>query len=270
MSKIVEGDVIQLVDRKRRRYQFRVQRGAQFSFHRGAVPHDKLIGLEEGNVVTSSHGERLFVFKPTLAEFVLKMQRGAQIIYPKDIAAILMFADIFPGARVLEAGTGSAALTLALLRAVGEHGVVISYEIRKDFLEVAKRNIEVFFGNIPENLILRERNIYEGLVEEDKNLDRMILDLPEPWRVVKHAKASLRNGGILIAYNPSILQIFKLSKRLEKSGGFLLTDIHEVALRGWESGKRSIRPKHRMVAHTGFLLIARRLSDAETETGENV
>ena len=117
----------------------------------------------------------------------------------------------------------------------------------------------------PENLVLREWNIYEGLAEEDKNLDRIILDLPEPWRVVKHAKASLRDGGILVAYNPSILQIFKLSKRLEKTGGFFLTGIHEVAVRTWEVGQRSIRPEHRMVAHTGFLLAARRLSDAETK-----
>jgi len=263
--RIVEGDIVQLVDTKGRRYQFRVRRGAQFSFHKGVVPHDELIGLEEGSVVISSHGERLLVFKPTLAEFVLKMQRGAQIIYPKDLAAILMLADVFPGARVLEAGTGSAALTLALLRAVGEHGVVISYEVRKEFLEVAKRNVEAFFGNIPENLILRERNIYEGLVEDDKNLDRMILDLPEPWRVVKHAKASLRSGGILVAYNPSILQIFKLSKRIKKTGGFFITGVHEVVVRAWEIGQRSIRPEHRMVAHTGFILTARRLSVAGTE-----
>ncbi|MHC1567488.1 MAG: tRNA (adenine-N1)-methyltransferase [Candidatus Syntropharchaeia archaeon] len=259
--KISEGDVVQLVDSKGRRYQFKIRSDAQFSFHRGIIPHDTIIGMEEGGVVTSSHGERLFVFKPTLAEFVLKMERGAQIIYPKDISMILILADISPGIRVLEAGTGSAALTLALVRAVGEQGTVISYEIRKEFLEVAKRNIQDFFGRIPENLVFREKDIYEGILEEDHDVDRIILDLPEPWRVVRYAKTSLRGGGIFVAYNPSILQIFKLSKHLERVGGFFITGIHEMVLRSWETGRRSIRPEHRMVAHTGFILTARRVSN---------
>ena len=264
LMKLAEGDIVQLIDSKGRRYQIKLKAGATFFFHRGAVEHDRLIGQEPGSWVKSSLGESLLVLKPTLADFILKAKRGAQVIYPKDIGAILMLADIFPGARVLEAGTGSGALTLALLRAAGERGRVISYEVRKEFLEVARRNIEEFFSSLPPNLVLREKDIYRGLEEEDRELDRLVLDLPEPWRVVEQVKEALRPGGIFVAYNPTILQIFKLARRVEKAGGFYQVGVYEVLMRSWRTERRVLRPELRMVAHTGFVYVARRVKELTT------
>jgi tRNA (adenine57-N1/adenine58-N1)-methyltransferase len=266
---ITEGELVHLIDRRGRRYQILVKAGATFTFSRGSLAHDELIGLEDGSVVKSNHGERLLVIRPTLEEYIAKMRKGSQIIYPKDIATILMFADIFPGARVLEAGIGSGALTMALLRAVGPRGAVISYERRPDFLEVARSNIETFFGTVASagaegsgKLIVREKDVYEGI--EERDIDRVLLDLQEPWRALKHVDAALRNGGILLCYNPTVLQIYKLSKRLELrfAERFNVMGIYEVALRGWEVKGRSIRPENRMVAHTGFIFIARKFIPA--------
>lgn len=263
-----EGDIVHLIDRKGKKYQIMLKKGGSFFFHRGSVSHDDIIGLEEGSIVKSTRGEPLFVWRPTLSDFILKMRRGAQVIYPKDIGAILMLADIFPGARVLEAGTGSGALTLALLRAVGENGIVFSYENRSDFLEIAKQNIQTFFKHAAAGneegigkLVLRQQDIYEGIAE--RNLDRIILDLSTPWRALPHVKASLRSGGILLCYLPTVLQVFKLAKRISKIGGFSITGIHEVLMREWEISGISIRPAHRMVAHTGFIFVARRLAEEE-------
>jgi tRNA (adenine57-N1/adenine58-N1)-methyltransferase len=266
---ITEGELVHLLDSRGRRYQILVKAGGTFTFRRGSLAHDELIGLEDGSVVKSDHGERLLVTRPTLEEYIAKMRKGSQIIYPKDIAAILMFADIFPGARVLEAGIGSGALTMALLRAVGPHGTVISYERRPDFLEVARSNIETFFGAVASagtessgELIVREKDVYEGI--EERDVDRVLLDLQEPWRALKHVDAALRNGGILLCYNPTVLQIFKLSKRLELQFAerFRVMGIFELALRGWAVKGRSMRPENRMVAHTGFIFIARKFAPA--------
>jgi tRNA (adenine57-N1/adenine58-N1)-methyltransferase len=266
---ITEGELVHLLDRRGRRYQILVKAGGTFTFRRGSLAHDELIGLEDGSVVKSDHGERLLVTRPTLEEYIAKMRKGSQIIYPKDIAAILMFADIFPGARVLEAGIGSGALTMALLRAVGPRGTVISYERRPDFLEVARSNIETFFGAVASagtegsgELIVREKDVYEGI--EERDIDRVLLDLQEPWRALKHVDAALRNGGILLCFNPTVLQIYKLSKRLEFqfAARFSVMGIYEVALRGWEVKGRSMRPENRMVAHTGFIFIARKFAPA--------
>jgi len=254
-----EGDVVQLIDTKQRRYQIRLKRGATYSFQKGMVSHDELIGREDGCYITSSMGERLLVVRPTMAEYILKMPRGAQVIYPKDIGAILVLADIFFGARVLEAGTGSGALTLALCRAVGDAGGVVSYERREDFLERARSNIVGFFGRVPDNLVLRNMDIYEGLHEQDTQFDRVVLDLPQPWRALDNVSRVLVSGGILVAYLPTALQVFRLSRTLERHGLYL-QDVVEVFVRGWHVAKKSLRPEHRMVAHTGFLVCARRLS----------
>jgi tRNA (adenine57-N1/adenine58-N1)-methyltransferase len=264
------GELVHLIDRKGRRHHILLKAGASFSFRHGTIAHDEIIGVEDGSVVKSNYGEKLLVIRPTLAEYIAKMRKGSQIIYPKDIAAILLLADIFPGATVLEAGIGSGALTMALLRAVGQTGKVISYERRKEFAEVAQSNIETFFGSVASSgregsgtLVVKDEDVYEGL--EENELDRILLDLQEPWRALKHVEKSLRSGGILLCYNPTVLQIYKLAKRLELkyTENFRIMSIHEIGMRGWEIKGRSIRPEHRMVAHTGFIFVARKCAPAE-------
>jgi tRNA (adenine57-N1/adenine58-N1)-methyltransferase len=262
-----EGELVQLIDKKGKRYQIVLKMGSSFSFSRGTILHDDIIGVAEGGFISSRFGERLMVVRPTLAEYIAKMRKGSQIIYPKDIAAILMLADIFPGAKVLEAGIGSGALTMALLRAVGKDGKVVSYERRKEFLEIARSNIETFFGTVASagregsgELIVKEKDVYEGI--EERELDRILLDLPEPWRVLSYVEESLRSGGILLCYNPTVLQIYKLSRHVELKyeRSFRIMNIYEIGMRGWEIKGRSMRPEHRMIAHTGFILVARRCS----------
>ena len=205
----------------------------------------------------TSRGARLTAVRPTLAEYVLEMPRGAQVIYPKDIGPILILADIFPGAQVLESGVGSGALTTALLRAVGPTGHVTGYEIRDDFAGRAVENVHGFLGTeVP--LDVQVRDVYEGIDLHD--LDRIVLDLPEPWRVVKHAVESLHSGGILCAYLPTILQVGRLREELA-AAPFAMVETLEVLHRGWHIEGQSIRPDHRMVAHTGFLTVARLLAE---------
>ena len=227
----------------------------------GKIAHDTLIGQDEGGTVVSSRGERLLVVRPTLAEFVLEMPRGAQVIYPKDLGAILIAADIFPGARVLEAGTGSGALTMTLLRAVGLGGRVVSYEVRDAFARIAEQNIRRFLG-AADTLVLRRLDIYEGILPEDLPLDRIVLDLPEPWRVAHHA-LGLVPGGIFLSYVPTVPQVVQTTEALRSTGAFGLIETVEVLLRPWNIDVPSVRPAHRMVAHTGFLTTARRIERAD-------
>lgn len=197
------------------------------------------------------------MLRPTLAEFVLEMPRGAQIIYPKDLATILLAADVYPGAVVLEAGTGSGALTMALLRATGPTGRVYSYEVREEFARRATQNIQHYLGTIG-HLQIRAQDVYAGIT--DGPLDRVILDVPEPWRVVDHAAAALRPGGILLSYVPTILQATQMVEALRRSGGFTLLETTETLVRPWNIEGLSVRPAHRMVAHTAFLTSARRVA----------
>ncbi len=251
------GDVVLLVDLRRgKRHLVTLRLGQAFHSDRGFIPHDSLIGLPDGTVAVTTRGARYLALRPTLAEYVLEMPRGAQVIYPKDIGPILMLADIFPGAHVFESGIGSGALTSALLRAIGPTGTVTAYELRDDFAQRAVRNVHGFLGpDVP--LAVHVRDTYEGIDERD--VDRMVLDLPEPWRVVKHAAEALRPGGILVAYLPTILQVGRLREELAESP-FGMIDTLEVLQRGWHIEGQSIRPDHRMVAHTGFLTHARLLS----------
>jgi tRNA (adenine57-N1/adenine58-N1)-methyltransferase len=219
------------------------------------VNFDDVIGREEGLVLHSSHNHALVVFRPSLAQYVLKMPRGAQVIYPKDLGAIVMAADIFPGAVVLESGTGSGALTMALLRAVGAGGRVISEEIREDFARRAAVNIRRFMGETP-NLELRVRDLYEGIDVSD--VDRIVLDLPEPWRIVDGIAKALRPGGYVASYLPTVLQVKQLADSLSRRGEFALVETVEILERHWHVADLSIRPEHRMVAHTGFLTVARK------------
>jgi tRNA (adenine57-N1/adenine58-N1)-methyltransferase len=230
--------------------------GGEFHTHTGIVKHDDLIGHDDGMIVRTTRGTRMVAVRPTLSEYVLEMPRGAQVIYPKDLGPILMLADIFPGAQVFESGIGSGALTSALLRAIGPNGHVLGYELRDDFAQRAVKNVHGFLGNdVP--LDVEVRDTYEGI--DARDLDRMVLDLPEPWRVVKHAVEALRPGGILVAYLPTILQVGRLREELAESP-FGMIETLEVLQRGWHVEGQSIRPDHRMVAHTGFLTHARLLS----------
>ena len=252
------GDRVLLVDSKRRRHLVTLLEGGQFHTHNGVLEHDALIGQEEGIAARTTLGARLTAVRPTLAEYVLEMPRGAQVIYPKDLGPILVLADIFPGARVLESGVGSGALTLALLRAIGTTGHVTGYEIRDDFARRATANVEGFLGpDVP--LDVEVRDIYEGIDGEAGAFDRILLDLPEPWRVVKHAEDALHTGGILLAYLPTIGQVARLREELSGSA-FGMVESLEVLQRTWHVDGQSVRPDHRMVAHTGFLTHARLLA----------
>jgi tRNA (adenine57-N1/adenine58-N1)-methyltransferase len=251
-----EGDLVLLVDSKRGRYRYLVTLSAEGEFHShaGVLLHAQLIGQEEGVTVRSSGGMRMLAIRPTLAEFVLKMPRGAQVIYPKDLGPILMLADIFPGARVLESGVGSGALSMTLLRA---GAVVTGYELREDFAARARRNVGMFLGeDAAERYQVEIRDVYDGI--EVTDVDRVVFDLPEPWRAVKPATRALRRGGLLVAYTPQITQAAQLRETLE-GNGFGLAETIEVMNRGWHIDPPSVRPDHRMVAHTGFLTSARLL-----------
>ena len=254
-----------LIDRRRRRYMIQLRPGGVSDLRGGKVPHDALLGQEEGGTVLSSRGERLLVVRPTLAEFVLEMPRGAQVVYPKDLGAILIGADVFPGARVLEAGTGSGALTMALLRAVGSGGRVVSYDVREEFARIAEQNIRRFLG-AADTLVLRRQDVYAGILPEDLPLDRIILDLAEPWRAAPHAARALAPGGIWLSYVPTVPQVAETTEALRRTVAFALIETVEILLRPWNIEGPSVRPAHRMVAHTGFLTTARRIQGSG-ETG---
>ena len=248
------GEKVLLFDAKDRRYLVTLADGGEFHTHRGPIPHSEIIGVEEGSTVRAANGAKYTVVRPTLSEFVLKMPRGAQVIYPKDLGPILMLADIFPGARVLESGVGSGALSMTLLRAGAE---VTGYELREDFANRAQNNVRTFLGEeAMEHYKVEVRDVYEGI--EESGLDRIVLDLPEPWQVIKHALRVLRPGGILVAYTPTIIQSAQLRETLVDTA-FGMTETLEVLQRSWHIEGQSVRPDHRMVAHTGFLTSARLL-----------
>jgi tRNA (adenine57-N1/adenine58-N1)-methyltransferase len=251
------GERVVLLDARGRRYLVRLEEGGTFHYHGGAVPHELVIGSQEGTTVHSTTGTSLVCFRPRLADFVLKMGRGAQVIYPKDLGPILLYADVFPGARVLEAGTGSGALTLALCRSVGPEGRVVSYELRPEFRQVARQNAEDFFGKFPDWLDLRVGDVRD-VADGDETFHRMLLDLPEPWAVLAETTGRLLPGGILCGYLPTTGQVQQLVAALDEQG-FAEIETFEVLLRTWHVAPRSVRPDHRMVAHTGFVTVARRV-----------
>ncbi|HLG66630.1 MAG TPA: tRNA (adenine-N1)-methyltransferase [Acidimicrobiales bacterium] len=246
------GERVLLVDPKERRYLVTLVPSSQFHTHAGVVAHDDVIGREEGTLVQGSTGRAFLAVRPTLADVILKMPRGAQVIYPKDLGAIVIAADLGPGVRVLEAGVGSGALSMAALRAGAS---VIGYEVRDDFAARARANVRQFLGDDADYRV-EIRDVTDGI---DGVFDRVLLDLPEPWRVLPHAASSLRPGGILLAYLPTINQTSLLRSALAE-GPWGLSETSETLRRTWHVERRSVRPDHRMVGHTGFLTTARRLA----------
>ncbi|EHR51065.1 tRNA(1-methyladenosine) methyltransferase-like methyltransferase [Saccharomonospora marina XMU15] len=252
-----EGDRVQLTDPKGRHYTIVLEQGAQYHTHRGVLAHDDLIGRPEGSVVTSGGGTSYLALRPLLPDYVLSMPRGAQVIYPKDAAQILMWGDVFPGARVLEAGAGSGALTCSLLRAVGSEGTVTSYELRADHAEHAERNVERFFGERPANWTFHVGDVaaHEGEV------DRVVLDMLSPWEVLPGVAASLVPGGVLVVYVATVTQLSTVTEALREQRCWTEPQSWETLQRPWHVVGLAVRPDHRMVAHTAFLLTTRRLAE---------
>ncbi len=260
MARFCSGDRIHLVDKKGRQYALTLKAGDVYQFSGQKIAHDELIDQPDGAIVTLSGGKKMVALKPTFGDYILKMPRGAQVIYPKDLALIPMWADVYPGSRVFEAGTGSGALTMALLRAVGPRGLVVTYETREDFARTALTNIDRYLGQVP-NLIARHKNAYEGIELPDDGVlfDRMVLDLPEPWQVVPQAVHALRSGGIYLSFVPTVPQVVHTVEALERTTMFGMVETFETLLRTWSVRGRSVRPDHRMVAHSGFITVARKV-----------
>jgi tRNA (adenine57-N1/adenine58-N1)-methyltransferase catalytic subunit len=255
------GDRVQLTDPKGRMHTVVLEPGRAFHTHRGALEHDAIIGCPDGSVVTSTGGTAYLALRPLLADYVLSMPRGAQVIYPKDSAQIVAMGDIFPGARVLEAGAGSGALTCSLLRAVGAEGALHSYEVRADFAETARRNVEGFFGGPHPAWTLHVGDVASCT---ETGFDRIILDLLAPWEALDVVERALVPGGVFIGYVATTPQLSELVEALRERGGFTEPRAWETLERDWHAEGLAVRPDHRMVAHTAFLVSARRLAPGVT------
>jgi tRNA (adenine57-N1/adenine58-N1)-methyltransferase len=263
---LTAGEPVRLTDPKGRSHLITLRAGASFHTHQGALSHDDIIGGPDGNVVLSSGGTPYVVFRPLLADYTLAMKRGAAVVYPKDAAQIVAFADVFPGARVLEAGAGSGALSCWLLRAVGEPGTVTSFERRAEFAEVARRNVEQFFGGLPAAWQLVNGEFGGAAAAGDldplapADCDRIILDLLAPWDCVQAAAEALVPGGLICCYVATTTQLSRTVEALRGQGGFDEPAAWESLVRGWHVEGLAVRPEHRMVGHTGFLVTARRFA----------
>lgn len=257
-GRFVAGDRVQLTDQKGKIYSITITPGKEWHTHKGWIVHDDLIGLPEGSVVSTSAGLKFTAFIPLLTDYVLSMPRGATIVYPKDAALIVGFADIFPGARVLEAGVGSGALTLSLLRAVGPTGSVHSVERREEFAANATSNIENYFGSRPANWSLAIGSVQEQ--EFDHEFDRVILDMLAPWECVEMAAKVMRPGGVFMAYVATTTQLSATAEALKDDGHFTEPESFESMVRGWHHEGLAVRPQQRMIGHTGFLIFSRRMA----------
>lgn len=254
--KLRPGEHVLLVDQKGREFLLRLTEGGKFHTHHGFIEHDLIIGTGEGGTVRSSLGQTFFVFRPTLAQIIMNMPRKAQVIYPKDLGIILLWADIFPGARVVEIGVGYGALSMVLLRAIGPGGVLVSYDIREDFLNAARKTVETYLGHCPQ-WTLRLADASLGI--EERCVDRITVDVPEPWKLLCAAKKALRPGGIILCFTANALQVKSLYDGFLEVGGFGHLETIETLLRPWHVKGLSVRPVHRMTAHTGFITVARRV-----------
>jgi tRNA (adenine57-N1/adenine58-N1)-methyltransferase len=257
------GDRVQLTGPKNRLHTITLGPGKEFHTSKGAVMHDHLIGESEGIVVTTTGGTPYLALRPLLSDFVLGMPRGATIVYPKDSAAIIGLADIYPGAHVVEAGVGSGALTCALLRAVGDHGRVSSYERREEFADVARSNVELFFGGPHPAWDLTIGDLTAALPTNtaDTQTDRVVLDMLAPWECVDAVAGSLVAGGVLLCYVATTTQMSRTVETLRVDARWTEPLAQETIVRGWHLEGLAVRPEHRMIGHTGFLVVARRLAD---------
>lgn len=256
------GDRVQLTDAKGRKFTVLLEEGKQFHTHRGAISHDDLIGSPEGSVVSATSGTQYLALRPLLVDYVLSMPRGAQVIYPKDAAQIVLEGDIFPGARVLEAGAGSGALTCSLLRAVGTEGEVNSFEIREDHAEHAIRNVETFFGGRPDNWNIVVDDLAN--VDQDERFNRVILDMLAPWEPLDVVRTVLKPGGVLTIYVATVTQLSRVIEALREQECWTEPRAWETLLREWSAVGLAVRPEHKMQGHTAFLITARRLADGTT------
>jgi len=252
------GDRIQLTDPKGKLYSFTIVPGKEWHTHKGWITHDDLIGLPEGSVVSTTAGLKFTAFKPLLADYVLTMPRGATIVYPKDAAMIIGMADVYPGARVLEAGVGSGALTISLLRAVGEKGYVHSVERRSDFADNAYSNVDAYFEGAPSNWKLDVGDLQDQSF--DSEFDRVILDMLAPWECIDIAARALRPGGVFISYVATTTQLSATAEAIKEDGRFTEPESSETLVRGWHHEGLAVRPQQRMIGHTGFLIQSRRMA----------
>lgn len=252
------GDRIQLTDSKGKLYSFTITPGKEWHTHKGWITHDDLIGLPEGSVVSTTAGLSFSAFKPLLADFVLTMRRGATIVYPKDAAMIIGVADVFPGARVLEAGVGSGALTISLLRAVGEKGSVHSIERREDFADIARANVNEYFTSQTANWKLDVGDLQDQSF--DSEFDRVVLDMLAPWECIDIAAKALRPGGVFLAYVATSTQLSATAEALKTDGRFTEPESSETLVRGWHHEGLAVRPQQRMIGHTGFIIHSRRMA----------
>ena len=253
-----EGDRIQLTDPKGKMYTFTITQGKEWHTHKGWIVHNDLIGLPEGSVVSTSAGLKFTAFKPLLGDFVLSMPRGATIVYPKDAAMIVGVADVFPGAKVIEAGVGSGALSISLLRAIGSQGELSSFERREDFADIARENVSTYFGELPSQWKLTVGSVQES--STDKKYERVILDMLAPWECVAFASEVLRPGGVFLAYVATTTQLSATAEALKEDGRFTEPLSSETIVRDWHHEGLAVRPMQRMIGHTGFLIVSRRMA----------
>ena len=252
------GDRVQLTDAKGKLYSITLAQGSEWHTHKGMLKHDEIVGLPEGSIVATNQDLKFQAFRPLLADYVLSMPRGATIVYPKDAAMILGVADIKPGIRVLEAGVGSGALSISLLRAIGEEGVLHSVEIREDFAEISEKNVSSYFGGKPTNWKLTIGALQDQTFEAD--FDRVVLDMLSPWECLEVASKALVPGGVFMAYVATTTQLSKIAEVIKDSGNFTEPESSETIVRGWHHEGLAVRPQHRMIGHTGFLIFARRMA----------
>ncbi|HEU0206796.1 MAG TPA: tRNA (adenine-N1)-methyltransferase [Pseudolysinimonas sp.] len=256
------GDRVQLTGPRGRLNTVTLAAGGEFHTHRGVVKHDTIIGQPDGSVVSATNGDHYLALRPLLSDFVMSMPRGAAIVYPKDAAQIVGIADIFPGATVVEAGVGSGALSLWLLRAVGPEGRLLSYERRDEFATVARANVAAFLGAEPPNWSVTIGDLSEVLptTTQPATVDRVVLDMLAPWECLDAASAALTPGGVLLCYVATVTQLSRVAEAIRATGDFTDPDANETIVRGWHVEGLAVRPDHRMVGHTGFLITARRLA----------